>query len=230
MSTQNAFVHAWGATETLAAPIPSWLAPKMPVKPAPLHIERVEPSQAEAAQEGEPAAGEEQAAHISLAESALRPPATPIIEDAEPLPPPYPDLREENAALKADLAEAMRTIARMHREVLDASESELVRLATTIAGRVVARELSTDPSMLIAWAKEGIAALDAEDGVTIALAPDLALALPSDAWAALGVAHRVEIDPSLPMSKCEVRTRASSVDVSGAGRLAAVTRELGGDE
>jgi len=142
--------------------------------------------------------------------------------------PPYPDLREENLALKKQVAEMAVSMARLRAEVLEASEQELVGLACAIAERVIGHELRADPSLAVAWARESIDALGSHDDVVIAVGPDLAAIFGPTDWMKLtGRACRVETDPSLGPLVCEVRSRSSVVDASAQGRLGALARELG---
>ena len=152
---------------------------------------------------------------------SLMPPQIAILESS-------PDLSEENAALRKQLAEMALSMARLRTEVLEASEGDLVRLACGIAERLAARELASDPKLAVGWAREAIAALGGKEDVVIAVAPDLSALLRADDWATLtGPTVRVEVDPSLASFGCEVRQRASVVDASLHGRIAAITRELG---
>jgi flagellar biosynthesis/type III secretory pathway protein FliH len=149
----------------------------------------------------------------------------------EPLPPPYPDLRQENEALRSRVAELAAHQACFHRDVIRASEKELIALACAMAERITRRELSTDPEIIIGWAREAITALGERERVVIALAPDLAARLSTVDWPALvGDGVRVETDASLGALKCEVRAGAATVDASLEGRLSSVSAALGGSE
>jgi hypothetical protein len=163
-------------------------------------------------------------------ESAVLPKAEP------PAPPPSVDLgmaaalaqlAEENAALRTKVAEMAASMARLRRDVLEASEPELVNLAMTISERVVARELATDPALVVAWAHEAIQTLAAQDEVVIALARDVAQQVPPDAWNAIEVEHRVTTDPLLPSGTIEVRTPEGAIVDGPRARLGAVSEALG---
>jgi flagellar assembly protein FliH len=148
----------------------------------------------------------------------------------EPQAPAYPDLREENATLRTQLADLGVALARLRGDVLRASEGQLVVLACAIAEGVVRRELATDPELIVSWARDGIALLAAKETVVVAIAPDLKEAMTPGRWETLEAdGARVEVDPSLPRSGCEIRVGASSVDASLEGRLEAVVRELGAE-
>jgi flagellar assembly protein FliH len=134
---------------------------------------------------------------------------------------------DENAALRAQITEMAATMARLRGEVLAASEGELVKLALTIAERVIGRELKTDPTLVVDWAREGIAFLAAKDGVVIAVARDVRDEVPEGAWAGLAVEHRVQTDPQLAPGAVEVRTPAGTVATGAAARLEPVVQALG---
>jgi hypothetical protein len=159
--------------------------------------------------------------------ASLRPPGNLQIAIQEEAP-AYPDLREENAELRKQIAEMAITMARFRRDVLEASEDELVKLACVVAERVTRHELLTTPDIVVGWAREAIESLGAKEGVTIAIAPDLAAVLDAGVWSDLARGSIVvETDPSLRSFQCEVRARSSSVDASMEGRVAAIARELG---
>jgi flagellar biosynthesis/type III secretory pathway protein FliH len=142
--------------------------------------------------------------------------------------PPYPDLREENAALRRQIVEQALLTARMRRDVLEASEGELLKLAVAIGERIARQELRTDPKIVLGWVREAIDVSTTKDNVIVALAPDLAATLAPSDWEAIAVGPvRVETDASLAPFHCEVRAGASAVEVNVAERVAAMSRELG---
>jgi hypothetical protein len=162
------------------------------------------------------------------------PPA--IVSMPEPPPPAAVDLTTsialaqlayENAALRTQITVMAATRAGLRREVLTASEDELVRLALTIAARVVGRELEIDPGLVVTWAREAVEGLAAKDGVVIAVARDVRDAVPVDSWSAIGLEHRVQTDPQLPPGILEVRTPEGTVGTGIGPRLAALSEALG---
>ena len=81
--------------------------------------------------------------------------------------------------------------------VLEASEPQLVKLAMAVAGRVVGRELQTDPTLVASWAREAVELFVTREGLVVSVAPDLASLVPADAWAnALATPHTLVVDPS----------------------------------
>lgn len=165
------------------------------------------------------------------------PPQVLDVEPPAPLPPrreptieleaEVARLREESRALRGRIAEMAVGMARLRRDVLEASESELVRLAVSVAERVVGHELSTSPELVVAWAKEAIERLAAKDEVVIAISEDVAEAVPEESWAVLRAPHTVVTDESLEGRTVEVRTPEASVAAGPDARLAAVAEALG---
>ncbi len=156
--------------------------------------------------------------------ASLHPPPPGPVEIATTMA--LTQLADENAALRSEVAEMAAAMARLKREVLEASESELVQLALTIAERVVGRELATDPSLAVVWACEGIQTLAAKD-VVIAVARDVAQRVPLAAWAAVDVQHREITDAQLKPGTIEIRATEGVVTTGADARLAAVAQALG---
>jgi flagellar assembly protein FliH len=145
-----------------------------------------------------------------------------------PSGPPYPDLRDENAALRATIAAQTAAIVEIRRAILAASEPEIVRLACAVAQRVARRELTIDPSLVTDWVREAIGGLDDAEPQTLVVAPDFAQAVDlASLSAAFPSIASVEVDPALSSMRCEIRTRASRIDASLEARLAAVVMDLG---
>jgi flagellar assembly protein FliH len=141
---------------------------------------------------------------------------------------------DEAAALRAELEVARATIAEnaiamasLRREILEASEADLVQLATAIAERIVRREVRVDPELVAKWAQEGLGALGEHDELTVVISSDVAKALPEARFRQLlgdGVALRV--DAELPAGSCEVRGRHGRYDASVDSRMAAILDAL----
>jgi hypothetical protein len=212
--TQSTVYASWaGPRLALPAPRPSWLAPR----PAPS-----EDGSDEAVQVTIPP-GE-----VARLYPTLPPPREePIV--SEPPPPPYPDLRAEHAALSAQLAAALEAMSHLRRRVLEASEPGLVALACAVGEKIAGHELRADPSLVVAWAREGILQLAKEESLVVAISTDVAASLDDAAWApALSASVRVTTDPALPPRSCEVRGPNTTVDESLAQRADSVRREVTG--
>jgi flagellar biosynthesis/type III secretory pathway protein FliH len=146
-------------------------------------------------------------------------------------PPPKREDSPELVALVADLKAIVRSAAEQvvetRRRALQESERELVRLAFAIATRVVSREVDVDPTLVTAWAREGIDALGAHDRVTIALSPEVVEALEARGERpGLEELGEVVADPRLGRAECEVRGKFGRIDESVKARLDAVAAAL----
>jgi hypothetical protein len=215
----SAIVGAWLAGVDHVAPsLPSWIAPRQLTEESSVSTHVGLPSHSNA----------------GLAPPTRMPSLPPMtaprisVHPALDAPPPYPDLREENAALRRQIVEMALMTARVRRDVLEASEGELVKLAVAIGERIARQELRTDPKIVLGWVREAIDMSTTKDHVVVAVAPDLAAALAPTDWEAIAVGSvRVETDASLAPFHCEVRAGASAVEVNVAERVAAMSRELG---
>lgn len=142
---------------------------------------------------------------------------------------------QEMAAMAAELetvrgtaAELAASLATVRKQLLEASEGELVKLALGIASRVVGEALEADPNRVVVWAREAIASLPARETMVVAISTDLAERVPESAWElATAGAHRLEIDAALVAGTCEIRSGAAVVEVSPSARLAAVGEAIG---
>jgi hypothetical protein len=174
-------------------------------------------------------AGSAEQPAVSAAEEAS------IVEVHEPPPPAASEiaasmaiaqLSDENAALRGQIVEAHAAMAGLRREILANSEGELVRLALAIAERVVGRELTTDPKLVVSWAREAVEQLAAEENVVIAVARDVAKAVSPEAWRDVGTAHKRQTDPQLAPGTVEVRTPEGTIATGADARLGAIAEAL----
>ncbi len=162
-------------------------------------------------------------AHLSLVPPAPReptappPPSTPRARSVAPpklsLVPPLPDPRI--AELEQSLAALAADLATYRKRVLEESEPDLVRLALTIAERIVAREITADPQLIVEWTREATEALGAKHAVVVAVSADLANAIDG-----------AIVDPALPSGSCEVRDGARAIEVGARARMQAMTDAL----
>ncbi len=210
---------AWSASVSVAPPTtPSWLAPHLDSPPF------------LAARAGHSSAAPGPAS-ASPSIRVVAPGSLPSVASPEltaPPLPPYPDLREEYAALRAQVAAQASALAEIRRAVLAASEGDLIGLACAVAERVARRELTVDPTLVVTWARDAVEALVTTDPIRLLVAPDLAAVVDEGAFReAIKKLGSVEIDPTLPSMGCEVHTRASRVEVSVDARLATIAEDLG---
>jgi flagellar assembly protein FliH len=162
-----------------------------------------------------------------VVEPAEAPPTEPVFVNDPALIAELERLRVDSAAMQDRVAEMAVTMARLRRDVLEASEPELVQLALSIAERVVGRELAADPGLLVGWAHEAVQALAAKDEVVIAIAKDVASRVPAQSWEAMGPDIRVLTDPALGLGAVEVRAPEAVVEAGARARLTSVALALG---
>lgn len=127
--------------------------------------------------------------------------------------------------LKADVESARREGETKRGALYAEAERELVRMAFAIARKVVGRELTNAPELLVSWVRSAVEEADFGEELSVALAPDLATSMPRDVWGEL--ASHVVSDSTLPPGATEVREGARSIRVGAEERLALVADELG---
>lgn len=193
---------------------PSWIKPRVAAPPAP----SVPPPPPAPFDDAEAAAAE--AALYAQATQTALPPLTP--------PAPSVEVRDDRSAeveaLQEQLSSALEEVDGFRQRVLEGSEREIVELALAIAERVVGRELTTDPSLVMAWARQGIDALADDEPVEAVVSPDVAASIE----AAGGLdGLRVVAEEGLPAATCQLRSAHGEADAGLAARLAAVREALG---
>ena len=159
---------------------------------------------------------------VPLARASVPPGVATIIQFGLEL-----ELADEVDTLREEIARLALELGSVRARILEDCEPEIVRLALTVATRVVGRELAADPSLVVGWIREGLTALPGREAPVVAVAPDIAAALPLEsALADLG-APNVVVDASLRPGSCELREASSLVAVGAEERLAAVADALG---
>jgi len=140
-------------------------------------------------------------------------------------------LEQSQQALTAQqeqLTELVQSVENIRRRVLEASESDLVRLSLVVAEKVVGRELQTDSTIVSGWVREGIDALVYDDQLDVVVSADVAETLKKEQWTdAEGKPIELAVDPSLPPASCDLRGEFSHVKVSVQARLAVIADALG---
>jgi flagellar assembly protein FliH len=138
------------------------------------------------------------------------------------------ELAARTAELRDVTENAAEAVREARRQALESSEESLVLLATAIARRIVGRELSTDPSLVRAWVREGIASLGSEDRVEVRVAPDLAEHIGTiDCEIAGRIETDLVVDPTLEETQITIVGRYGHVDASFEARFSAVKAALG---
>ncbi len=167
--------------------------------------------------------------------SVIAPAVVPIERISVPPPSPLiqtgrePELEGELVALREETARLAVELASVRARVLEESEPEIVRLAVTVAARIVGRELATDPVLVLGWIREGFAALPGKEEVVLAVAPDIAAAIQPEALEGAAAAAKVVVDAALRPGSCELREGATVVPIGAGERLGAISDALGVD-
>ena len=140
--------------------------------------------------------------------------------------------RAEAAHLRAEIEIARRAFAsqaeafeRETGDLLANAERELVRLAMVVARRIVLRELSVDPALVVSWAREALEGAGFGTALSVSVAADVARAVSPESWGDLAAA--VAVDPHLPEGGCEVKDGSRVVEVSPEARLRVLTESMG---
>lgn len=213
----------WSSDHGEGTNLPSWMAPKpeeepmpTPVPSPPGHLRGVAPPGID---DMEAAAAEaalyDQATRLSLPPMTPPPSVAPHVSAA---------LEAELDQTRAQLAAALAEAEQFRRQVLEASERQLVELALAISERVVGRELAQDPSLVAAWAREGIQALAGQGPISVRVSSDVKASLDNCGDHA---SISVEIDEALPPASCCLTGNLGAVDASLTARLDAVADALG---
>lgn len=174
-----------------------------------------------------------------LPPAADEPPIESMVSEAEPArhaepteeladepylhEPPLPD-----PDLLAGLIEAVEQLARTRSEVLDATAGQLAELATLIARRVIAHELSVSPDVVEGLVREGLDALGEHDRVSIRVGSGFGAAIEpmKQRLSANGQSVAVRVDAGLADFACVVETELGVVDESIEARLASLLQAL----
>ena len=234
MRTSNA--ASWmGTGRASEGPLPSWMAPPRPQEPS---------LTSWAAPSRDRGSINDPKAYEAVARSAR--PRISVLptgdEGGERMPPPPSmpgEFRElaRNAngqrELAGEIQEALdsmrKSLLESRRELLESSETELVKLAVAIAEKVVGRELHMDPAVVGHWAREGIEALGAlDDAACIVFSRVAEVLMSSDRWkSGMSNVPEVIVDQRLDGFACEIRARYGRVDMSVTSRIGAAAEALG---
>ncbi len=130
--------------------------------------------------------------------------------------------------LLAGLIDAVEQLARTRGEVLDATAGQLAELATLIARRVIAHELSVGPDVVEGLVREGLDALGEHDRVEVRVGSGFGTALESlrHRLSTNGRSAVVQVDPRLAEFGCVVETELGVVDESIEARLTSLLLAL----
>ena len=159
-----------------------------------------------------------------------RPPSTfPGAPDAElDAAPPVATQPIIDPAATAAFERAVELLACERSRVLEQTASQLGELATIIARRVIAHEISLNPQIVAGLVNEGLAALGAHDRVLVRVGRLFAQSSTAleVRLADRGAHAEVRLDPSLPDYGCIVETELGRVDESIESRIATLLQAL----
>ena len=127
------------------------------------------------------------------------------------------------------LEQSVEELSLLRGKMMEETEEQLVTLAVTIAQRVIGREVSLDPEILLTLAAEGIDALGDRDRVVVRfgfLDRDDLLASMVERLKRRAPRCEVLQDPSLGPGQCVVESEFGQVDESVDSRLDNVLRAL----
>jgi flagellar biosynthesis/type III secretory pathway protein FliH len=142
---------------------------------------------------------------------------------------------EEAAAARIDpivrrLITTIDEVAALRVGLMRRTERELVRLAISMAERIVRRELDHDREALVAMARVAIDRLGENVVASIHLNPTDLEATSSAREDATGSAVTLVADPSIPRGGCRVHSAFGIIDASVDTQIQELTRALLGDE
>lgn len=125
------------------------------------------------------------------------------------------------------LATAIDEIAVLRLQVLRQSEQDVVRLALAMAERVIRREASVDPDLLIVMARVAIERLGERAEAAIHLNPE---DVPRDRVDNAASPVTIVADASIPRGGCIVRSGIGTIDSSFDAQMRELSRELLGED
>lgn len=205
-------------------PMPSWMAPRRASQAIPaIRSSNRPPADEEAttqAPDSSPTPIEAELAPASQHEVTIA-----ILEEEES--PEIDALRLQNAQLETALAEAIAENTRMRKEILAASEKELVKLAVAIAERVVDGELAIDQELPMKWAKKAIDQLATEEDITIAISPEVEPLVSREKWLEFVPNAVIVVDASLKPGHTQVRAGATRLGTGAVDRMHAALEAIG---
>jgi flagellar assembly protein FliH len=136
--------------------------------------------------------------------------------------------RAETAALLARLGEALAELDARRADLHRQAERGAVRLALAAAERIVAREVSADPDIVLGVVRETLGAVDHPERLVVRVHPDAVARLDAEALAALAGTETVSVVPDAAISPggCRVETGLGELDARMETRLDEVSRAL----
>jgi hypothetical protein len=177
---------------------------------------------------------------VNAIRQELEPERAPRLGRASEMPPRMPTVPPPTAAnapepivivdphATAAFEEAVELLMLERSRVLEQTASQLGELATIIARRVIAHEISLNPNVVAGLVNEGLAALGAHDRVLVRVGRSFAASAASLATrlADRGAHAEVRLDESLADFGCVVETELGRVDESIETRISTLLQAL----
>jgi hypothetical protein len=158
---------------------------------------------------------------------ATTPPSAAAVAEAQALPAPPPQLIIDPEATAA-FERAVELLVSERSRVLEQTAGQLGELATIIARRVIAHEISLNPQLVAGLVREGLEALGAHDRVLVRVGRGFVAARENleKRLADRGAHAEVRLDTSLDEHGCVVETELGSVDESIESRITTLLNAL----
>jgi Flagellar assembly protein FliH len=152
----------------------------------------------------------------------------PTVPPAANLGSPEPAETIIDPEATAAFERAVELLVAERSRVIEQTASQLGELATIIARRVIAHEISLNPQILSGLVNEGLAALGAHDRVLVRVGRSFAASTAAleVRLADRGAHAEVRVDPSLGDYGCIVETELGRVDESIESRIATLLQAL----
>lgn len=136
---------------------------------------------------------------------------------------------ERGEEMLARLSQSVADLQTLRTEMLRRTERQIVELAVAIARKVVHRELSLDPALMLAMARVALDRLADATGATVRLHPhDYAAAVQHGAGVLPGGVKLVA-DQGIPRGGCTVQSDSGVIDLTADLQLDEAARVLIGD-
>jgi flagellar biosynthesis/type III secretory pathway protein FliH len=140
------------------------------------------------------------------------------------------ELTAREDATAARLATAIQALADVRAALMHRSERDLVRLAVSMAERVLRREIDIDRQALIAMARLAIDRLGSYTSATVHLNPDDYERITASQSVDLGKSVELLADPSVGSGGCVVRSPLGMIDMGIDAQVKELSLALLGDD
>ena len=139
--------------------------------------------------------------------------------------------QQETAQLARKLAATLDDLVRVRNEMIRHTEKQMVQLALAVARRVVHREVSLDPNLLLAMMRVALDRLSDAARVTVRLHPaDHQGAIAALAGQESHSHVTLSADARIPRGGCRVESDYGDIEAGVDGQIQEVARALLGDD